>query len=71
LFITVPIINNIVAEGIVRDLESLPLPEQTEIWDSVSAAGNLASEELEAHYSQINDLHFICLTNQLRLKIFS
>jgi len=44
LFIIVPLINNSVAASIRRDLENLPLPAQTELIDSLSAAGNLVSQ---------------------------
>lgn len=50
LFVTVPVINDFVAAGIVGELERLPIPEQTEIVDSISAAGNLASQGNKIQY---------------------
>lgn len=37
----IPVINNFIAADVAHDLEALPLPEQTTVHDSVSAAGKL------------------------------
>lgn len=39
--VVIPIVNNAIALGVEKDLESLPLPEKTELVESTSLAGKM------------------------------
>ena len=40
--VSIPIVNNCIADNVEKELRSLPLPESTELVDSISAAGKLS-----------------------------
>jgi hypothetical protein len=49
-FIVGPIVNDAIARGVRNDLLALPLPAETEVIDSMFAAGNLVSQGNKIQY---------------------